>query len=262
MNYKELLKNGMDEADARLAIIEFLTKQEQVQIAYEYGSFPLLEYAEYRYFKGEHYVVIPHLSIFYNVFKANEVFSAFMSDGKSLKLSKRLYLNVQAIQINTLDTNFMELLKVDTFFEKMLKHGAKFYKLNFIKATMVLNPNQAYDLDTNLNVSFADTLPNGRKRYINSRHVLMTYQDREVILNVIVEEGVYYALTKADSNKIAYLKQGGICKIYDGKNNSFNTKIELLTDTDYIFKRLNDTNNAYFKDNHNLVGLKFINPQD
>ncbi len=98
----------------------------------------------------------------------------------------------------------------------MLSHGAKFFELELIEATVYFSGNEIYSLDSEWIPSFYKYTLSGKERFENSRHILMTYADREVIFNVVIEDGVYYTLTKADSNKVEYIKNGGVCKIFDG----------------------------------------------
>ncbi len=74
-----------------------------------------------------------------------------------------------------------------------------------------------------------------------------------------VEDGVYYTLTAANSNKVEHIKNGGVCKIYDGRNNHFESKITILSE-DKVMKiqgKLRATNNAFFKSTDNLLALSF-----
>ncbi|MFI3284764.1 MAG: hypothetical protein R3Y57_06740, partial [Erysipelotrichaceae bacterium] len=131
-------------------------------------------------------------------------------------------------------------------------------KLNLEEAMIALNNDEVYAIDNDVNPTFAQYAPNGKKRFENTRKVLMTYLDRNVIFNVFVMDDVYYCLTRCDSAKIGHIKNGGTCMIYDGKYNHFETVIEIVDEQkEEIFSRLVESNNAYFKENVGLTALRF-----
>lgn len=260
MNYSDILKNRLDAAESKEAIADFLGAQESIYISIKGdGAFPLLETLPYHYVDHQHIIALTGKSIFANKIKTGTAATGFIVVGERPKTSKKLYGNFICEALSAESELVTKLSESDDMVQKMLAHGVKFFKLNTEKVTVCLNLAEIYDIDNELGPIFAQYSPAGKRRYENSRHVLMTYTDRNVIFNCIVEDGVYYTLTKGDSNKIPYIKEGGICEIFDGKATHFATKIQILDEekTQEIFKKLDDTNNSYFRNTEGVIALSF-----
>lgn len=260
MNYREALKNRLEASESKEVIADFLGSQTSIYISINgEGEFPLLESLPYKYFDDQHIIILRSKSIFANKIKVGTSATGFIVVDDGQKMSKKLYGKFICEELSEDSEILNKLLESDDMFKKILAHGAKFLKLKVEKVTVCLNPAEIYDLDNELGPIFAKYSPSGMRRYENSRHVLMTYADRSVIFNCIIEDGVYYTLTKGDSNKIPYIKEGGVCEIFDGKANHFATKIQILDEgkTQEIFGKLDDTNNSFFRDTEGVVALSF-----
>lgn len=265
---KDAIKNRLSINDIKPSIQKFAQEQHEIYIALNNDSpFPLLEVADYRYFNDSHLLILTPASIFLNKFQNNTQFSGFIFDklGRGLKMSKRIYGNFVCQSISTDHHLLQELSLSDSHIKKMLSHGAKFFILNPISLKVYFSPSEIFDLDQNLNPSFAKFAPNGKERFENARHVLMSYQDREVIFNTISENNTYFTLTKADSNKMNYIKSGAECLFYDGIDAHFSSTVTVLNDPKTIqdvFNKLADSNHSYFKSIDGLIALSFTNPSN
>lgn len=263
MNPKEAIRDRLPISEVGNEVRRFLKKEKRIHIGLNIpDDLPMLDLAEYRYIGDEQILILTPTSRFLNQISDNTLVSGMIYDynGGGLKTTRRVYGKYICKKLELDDKVLLELGKEDALVKKMLTHGAKFFKLLLEEATVYLSNSEIYTLDKDMNVSFSKYSLSGTERFENSRHILMSYADREVIFNVIIEDGVYYALTRADSNKIPYIENGGICKIYDGRDNHFETKINILDDCKVleIFDKLNRTNNAYFKNTNNLKALSFL----
>ncbi|OON96466.1 MAG: hypothetical protein ATN36_00735 [Epulopiscium sp. Nele67-Bin005] len=257
MDLKEVLKNRVNATDGKEKVVEFLQSQRVMYISVNGSPFPILDVVEYKYLNEEQIIIVSPKSTLFATLEDGTQFSGLLNVGIG-KMGASVSGHFSCTQLQKDNSTIIELAKDNMMMKKMIGIGAKFFSLNIIDAIATLNPFEMFSLDSNLNTSFAQVTPTGQQRFENSRYVLMNYLDRDVILNIIQEDGVYYALTKATSNKISHIKEGGECMIFDGKNNHFTTKINILDDkVDEIFQKLEDTNNSYFKTKDNLVVISF-----
>lgn len=257
MNHIDTFKNKTNETNASNKIEEFFKNIKNLTVTANINDEILIEGLEYFYINGEHIAIVSHMSSFFGKINQDINFKGFYQDGVG-KGAKKLYAEILATVINSDCENIQELAKTNMMINKMIGHKAVFLKLTIKKAKIVLSNSEIYDLDDKLTPKFSKFAPNGKERFENSRHVLMTYLDREVFLSVFVENNIYYCLVKSDSNKMDYIKNGGICKVFDGKDVEFETVIDIIDDKkDEIFENLVKTNNAYFKVNQGLTALSF-----
>ncbi|MFI3253991.1 MAG: hypothetical protein R3Y63_06580 [Eubacteriales bacterium] len=259
---KDAMKNRLPISEMKEPILQFLDSQKELYIAVNNDSvFPDLEVADFRMSGTTMILLLTPASMFLPSMKDRDQFTGFIFDkqGRGLKMTKRVYGKFTAHLLSTEDDLLKPLAESDPMMKKMLSHGAKFFRLSQESMTVYFSGSEIFSLDQELNPSFAEFSPNGKKRFENSRHVLMEYEGREVIFNSLVEGNTYYTLTKADSNKISYLKQGGECKFYDGRDNHFTSKMEFLDEgkTQEIFDKLLATNSGFFKKNEGLLGLSY-----
>ncbi len=262
MSPKDAMKNRKPICEMKSDILTFCENQPNMEVGINNGTdFPIIEKANYKYIDGKHILLLVGVSALLNVINDGDKISGliFDKDGQGLKMSKRLYGKFICKSLDTSCDVLQKAAKVDTMYKKMLSHGAKFFELELIEATVYFSGSEIYSLDRNWDPSFSKYTLSGKERFENSRHILMTYEDREVIFNTIIEDGVYFTLTKADSNKISYIRNGGICKVYDGRDNHFETRIRILSDDkiEEVNAKLHATNNAFFKDTNNLLALSF-----
>lgn len=259
---KEGMKKRLPISEMKEPIEKFLMSQSEMNIANNNNSpFPDLEVADYRYVSGEFIVILTPASIFQNIFQEKCSFTGFIfeKEGRGLKSSKRVYGQFEGTQLDPSADILKTIAETDQMVKKMLTHGAKFYKLTPKSLTVFFGQGEIFAMDENMNPSFAPRTPNGKERFENSRKLLMEYEGREVIFNSIVEDGVYYTLTKANSNKVNYIKNGGVCQFYDGRDNHFKSTVTILPDekVEEIFTKLKQTNNGFFKENDGLLALSF-----
>ncbi|MFI3254836.1 MAG: hypothetical protein R3Y63_10945 [Eubacteriales bacterium] len=223
--------------------------------------FPDLEVADYRYVSGQLLLVLTPASIFQNIFKETCQFTGFFFEKEStgLKSSKRVYGQFEGTQLEPSADILQTLAETDQMVKRMLTHGSKFYKLTAKTMTVYFSQGEIFAMDENMNPSFAPLSPNGKERFEHSRKLLMEYEGREVIFNSFIENDVYYTLTKSDSNKVNYIKKGGISQFYDGRDKHFTSTISILPEekTEEIFTKLQQTNNSFFKKNEGLLALSF-----
>ncbi len=260
MDYKQSLKTRPSVADAKGEVKAFFETLKRLTITTQDGTaFPPVEFAEYRYYDGTQYLILTPMSIFHGKVSDGSAVSAFVMDGESPKNSTKFYAHYLCREVQVAQCALAQLAETDRFIGHMLGHGAKFFALEMQKGTLMFNPSQVYDLAADLTPSFAAQMPNGKARFENSRHVLMTYEDREVLFNSIVEGDVYYTLTKADSNKMQYIQNGGVCKFYDGSARHFESKMTVLPQekTQEVFDKLCASNHAFFKSCENVVALSY-----
>ncbi len=263
-NPKEGMKNRLPVSEMKEPIEKFCASQQEMYIATNTNSdFPELEVVEYRYAQGKHLIVLTPASIFLNTLKDGDKFTGFIFDkqGKGLKMTKRVYGKFTCNELSTDNDYLVKVSETDELVKRMLTHGAKFFQLDSNELTVFFGGNEIYSMDKNMTPRFAKFAPHGKERFENSHHVLMEYNDKDVIFNTIIEDGVYYTLTKADSNKIEYIKNGGECKFYDGRDNHFTSKMTILPDekVQEIFDKLVATNHAFFKSTDGLVALSYSN---
>ncbi|MFI3238587.1 MAG: hypothetical protein R3Y47_11270 [Lachnospiraceae bacterium] len=258
MQQFDRFKNRLPIEEARDSVVEFFKNQRIMNISLAtQEQFPVIDSIDYFYFQGEHLAVIPPMSKLAKLLGNGSEFSGFIQEGFG-KGAKKFYAHISATQMDGTEKILEELAVANPMISKMKAHNAKFMKLNFVQATLSLSHAEVYEIDNDLNPTFAKFAPNGRERFEDSRQVLMNYLDRNVIFSVVIEDGVYYCLAKSDSNKMEYIKNGGICKFYDGKNNHFEAVINIVDEKkDAIFEKLKATNNDYFKQNEGLTALSF-----
>ena len=261
MKFSEIIKNKPPVSQAKDIVLQFLTSNTMMSVAYNKNGtaseFPILDMVMYRCLENELFIIIHPGSLLYSVFTNNSSFSGIIAEGEQIKAMKKLqgYFSCEILEND--DERLKKLSEKEVMMVNYIKHGCKILKLNIIKAVVTINPAQIYSLDNNLTPTFAKYNFAGKERFENSRHVLMVYENREVIFNTIVENDTYYTLTRSDSNKMEYINNGGICEIYDGKDIHFSTKIKVIPQTQEIFDKLVQTNNPYFKENKNITALSF-----
>lgn len=256
------MKNRLPISEMKAPIENFLSSQREMNVANNNNTpFPDLEVCEYRYVSGQLILILTPASIFQSIFKEKCSFTGFIfeKEGRGLKMSKRVYGQFEGTQLDASADILQTLGETDDMVKKMLTHPAKFYKLTAKSMTVFFSQGEIFAMDENMNPSFAAKMPNGKERFESSRKLLMEYEGREVIFNSFIENGIYYTLTKAESNKVNYIKNGGECQFYDGKENHFTSKITILPEdkVEEIFNKLQQTNNAFFKENKGLLALSF-----
>lgn len=261
-NPKEAMKNRLPVSEMKESIETFLLSQKQLYIATNNNSpFPDLEVSDYRYISGKFILILTPASLFLEKMEDGCQFTGFIfeKEARGLKMAKRVYGQFTGKLLSNDADILKPLAETDPMMKKMLSHGAKFFQLTPEALTVFFNPSEVFTMDENMNPSFAEFMPNGKKRYENSHHVLMCYEDREVIFNSIIEDGIYYTLTKADSNKVNYIKNGGECQFFDGRDNHFTSKITILPEEKVaeIYQKLKDTNNSFFKSPEGLLALSY-----
>lgn len=257
MNHINTFKNRTNETNATEEIKAFFENIKFLTVSALVNDDIQTDGVEYFYVNGAHIAIVSHNSSFAGKVKNNTKFKAFYQEGVG-KGAKKLYADITCEVIDGTNENVQELAKTHKMINKMIGHKATFLNLTLNQAKLVLTNSEIYDLDSNLKPTFAKNAPNGRERFENSRHILMTYLDREVIFSVIVENDTYYCLAKENSNKMEHIKALKTCKIYDGKGVEFETQIDIVNDKkDEIFEKLVNTNNAFFKQNDGLVALSF-----
>lgn len=259
---RDAMKNRIPVSEMKEPIEKFLVSQRELYIASNNNStFPDLEVADYRYISGQFILILTPASMFLNTMEDKSQFTGFIFDkeGHGLKMTKRVYGQFTGNLLSN-DADILKTLgESDQMVQKMRSHGAKFFALEAKNLTVYFSSSEIFTLDADMNPSFAEFTPSGKKRFENSHHVLMEYEGKEVIFNTIIENGVYYTLTKADSNKVSYLKQGGVCKFYDGRDKHFSSKVTILPDEKVaeVFQKLKDTNNSFFKSPEGLLALSY-----
>lgn len=257
MNHTDIFKNRTNETNAQQSINEFFSSIKFLTTTILVDGQAKVDGLEYFFIDGEHIAIVSHNSSLLGKFDKNTMLTGFYQDGVG-KFAKKLYTEMKCEVVGSDNLLVQELAKVNKMIGKMIGHKATFLKLNIMNAKIVLSNSEIYDLDSNLKPTFAKFAPNGKERFENSRHVLMTYQEREVIFSVFVENDRYYCLAKENSNKMQHINNGNIFKIYDGKDVEFETSIEVVNDKkEEIFDKLMKTNNAFFKQNDGLVALTF-----
>lgn len=261
MNQIEALKNRLPVNEMRGKIVEFCENQNSMYIGYNDSTdFPMLEVTEYRYLNEKHIVILPETSIFLNIFEEGFVFTAFIYDknGLDAEMSSKVYGKFFCKK-PLVDEDVQELVKLDTVAQQMNDRGSKFFVLEIESATAHFGNDELYKLDKDLNATFAELTPSGKKRYEHSRCVVINYANKDMVMNAVVEDGVYYVLTTENSHKINHIKNGGECHVFDGRDVSFSTTPEILeaSKVSEIFRKFEDTNNGFFKTSKGLVALAF-----
>ncbi len=258
MNPRLKFKTRPPITEAKETVINFFKNQRILSVStLDSNNTLVIDSIDFFYFNNRHIAVLSPMSKIKTIINESGTFVSFVQTGVG-KEAQKLYATFNYQEVDTNSEIILELEQENTMIRKMRSHNAKFLELTIAQATIILSDQEIYDLDNNLNPSFAKYHPNGRERFENSRKILMEYLDREVIFNCITDGNMYYTLTKASSNKIQYINTGGTCRIYDGKDCIFNTVIKVLPEkTDEIFKKLTETNNMYFKENIDLVALCF-----
>lgn len=259
---KEAMKTRLPVSEMKGPIEAFCESQKEMYIAVNNGSdFPDLEVVEYRYVQGTHLLVLTPASMFLTKFKTGDNFTGFIFDkeGRGLKMTKRVYGKYTCEELKPEGEFLQKVGETDELVKRMLTHGAKFFTLTPKEMTIYFGGQEIFSLDKDMNPSFAKFAPNGKERFEHSHHVLMEYEGREVIFNTLIENGVYYTLTKAESNKMTYIKNGGECQFFDGRDNHFTSKMTVLPEekVQEIFDKLVATNHCFFKSTDGLVALSY-----
>ena len=260
---KDIMKNRLPISQAKNSVLEYLASQTGLEIAQNGADgFPIIEKAHYKYYNGLHVLLLVRTSRFINELKDGASISGmFLEKDTGFKTAKRFYGKFKCKAMALDDEILLEIAKEDAMYKKMIHHGAKFFTLELVEGVVQLGGDTLYTVDSNYDLTFAKYGLNGVERFENSRKILMEYQDREVIFNVFIEGNTYYTLTNANSNKVSYIKDGGVCKFYDGIENHFESKVEILPaeKVSEVFEKLKSTNNAFFKDIKDLIALAFEN---
>lgn len=260
---KDGMKNRLPISEMKQPIEEYCASQQEIYLATKNDSpFPDLEVAEYRYAKGKHLIILTPASIFLNQLEEGSQVTGFIFDkqGKGLKMTKRLYGKFICRALANDDDFLNDLALTDELVKRMQNHGAKFFFLAPEECTVFFGGGEIFSMDQDMNPNFAKVAPNGKPRFEHTHHVLMEYEGKEVIFNTICREnGEYFTLTKADSNKVAYLKNDGVCKFYDGRDRHFSSKMTILPEekVSEIYKELQECNHSFFKTPDNLLALSF-----
>ncbi len=264
MSPKDAMKNRKPICEMKEDILSFCETQPNIEVAVSNGTdFPLIEKANYKYIDGKHILLLVGVSALLNVIKDGDKISGliFDKDGQGLKMAKRLYGKFTCKALDVSCDLLQKAAQADELYKKMLSHGAKFFELELVEAMVYFSGSEIFALDSEWNPSFSQYTPSGKERFEHSRNILMTYgeDDREVIFSVVIEGDKYYTLCNAKSNKVSYIQNGGICKIYDGRDNHFETKIEILSEDKVleIDSKLKAANNAFFKSTDSLLALTF-----
>ena len=256
------MKNRLPISRAKEGLYTFLESQAEIEIAMQgIDGYPMLEKAHYKYSQGIHVLMLVRTSSLLNKVKDGDCLSGmvFENEGGGLKSAKRFYGKYKCHSLALEDERLVAIGNEDAMYKKMIHHGARFFTLELVEGMVQLGPDAVYTVDSNYDVAFSPFQLNGIKRYENSRKIVMEYEDRTVIFNVIVEGNRYFTLTRADSNKVAYIQKGGRCKFFDGIENHFESKVEILPNEKVaeIFTKLQETNNAYFQSTEQLLALSF-----
>ncbi len=258
---KELIKNRVSATGAKEKVVNFCVHQHRMFVSVNSDiDCPFLDVVEYFYHSGKQVIVLTPMSILFDKIEDGLNFSGILiGEGRGMKFTPKLSGQFTCVTLDKDADILKEIGKDNRMINKMISHGAKFFTLNVMQAYVYFSPGEIFNLDSNLNTSFAKFSPTGKERFEHSRHIFMTYLDREVVFNVIEEDGVYYTLTKADSNKVTHIKSGGECQVFDGADNHFITTIKILPDSqvDVVFEKLAMTNNSFFKSKENLIALSF-----
>lgn len=258
MKQHEVFKNRLPIHEARSAIVEYLKNQRIMNVAVNTtGQCPVIDSIDYFYFDNKHIAVVPPMSKMAKLLDEGSEFSAFIQEGVG-KGAKKFHAIMKCSLLKG-DENFIEeLAKDNQMIVKMRAHHAKFLLLDIVEGLITLSHSEVYNITNDLQPTFAKFAANGRERFENSRQVLMSYLDRNVIFSVLVEGNTYYCLAKSDSYKMDHIRNGKVCKIYDGKDNHFETTIHIVDEKkEEVFEKLVATNNAYFKENVGLTCLMF-----
>ncbi len=239
----------------------FLQKQPLIHIAKnEINGFPSVDQLKFVYRNGKYIVLLLPTSLIGTTLVDQDIVSTMIydKDAKSPKNAKKIYAKMRCNQLDNSSDILKEIAENDMMFKKMLQRG-KFFELQQLEARVFFSGNEIYDIDEQGKVHFAKITLSGKERFENSRYIGMEYLEREVIFNAIIEEDTYYVLTKADSNKMKHIQEGGLCRIYDGRDCHFDTTMTILTgeDVQEIHEKLGHTNNQYFYTTDGLVGLTF-----
>ncbi len=255
MGKYDIFKNRLSMEEAKGAVLEFCASRKRMYVSLDGGVHIL----EYFYYEKGHYLLVKRASYCYGNIKLGDRISGLIcaSEAEREKMYQQLRATFLCKQAE--EAVIKGLSGQIPLVKKMMGNGADLFELELVAGKVIWNSMEQFDLDANWNASFAKFAPNGKARYEHSRHVLMSYGEKEVVFTVIVEDGTYYTLTHKNSNKMEYLQQGGTCRIYDGKGYSFSTKMELLpeSEVEVVFQKLKDTNNMYFKTTEDLVALAF-----
>lgn len=259
---KDSMKNRLPVEEMKQPIADFLSAQRQIHLAVNNDTpFPDLEVTEFRFHQGKCIIILTPASIFLTKLEDGSQFTGFIFDkeGHGLKMTKRAYGKFVGTLLGEEDPLLRSLAEDDGMISHMIAHKGKFLLLDAEEFTVFFSPSEVFAMDKEMNPSFAPFEPNGKPRYPHIHHVLMSYQDREVIFNTIQEDGVYYTLTKAESNKMSYLKEGGVCQFFDGRDRHFSSAMTILPEEKVkeIFDKLVAANHAYFKSTDGLVALSF-----
>ncbi len=259
------IKQRLPTEEMKPVVEAYFQEQTEIFVAINGNSgFPTIESAEYRYVQGKHYMILNPSSLFVKEFQEGTEFTGYLKnkDGNGIRHTKRAYGHFLCHERSSEDQVFLQLRENDPSIGWMLAEGhrSKCFELGFETITLVLGMGEIFAMDDSMNPTFAPFTPSGIKRYETSRHVLMEYEGKEVMFNTLVKEKQYFTLTRADSNKMDYIKAGGVCKFYDGRDRHFTSKMEILSQEklEEIHQTLKETNHSYFEQTEGLVALSFV----
>lgn len=244
------IKNRKNEVNAKEYILEFINTRTRILIHLQ--AKPAMEWVELFNYNNRYYIVVPGFSNYHKKIKVGDVFDGMISDDQSgrAKSYTRVSGTFKAHPVDSVPP-----IK-DKMFQKMMHHKMDIFELKPEKAIAVLSMVEMFDLDCDYNPTYAKIGPSGNPRYESSRLIVMEYAGKNVIFNTYKKEDVYYALTKQDSNKMAHIKSGQSCRIYDGIGVELDVVITTTDKVEEIYDELRRTNNGYFKSQDGLIGLE------
>lgn len=247
----DTIKNRKNQDTAKEYILEFMNTRSRIMINLPMD--PPMEWVELFNYDNHYYIVVPTFSNYHKQIKSGDVFNGMICDDQGQR--SKTYTRISGT-FKTYSVEDVPPIK-DRMFQKMMHHKMDIFEVKPEKAMAILSMVEMFDLDKEYNPTFAQVGPEGDTRYEYSHMVVMEYNDKNVILNAYINDGVYYALTKKDSNKMEHIQSGGSCRIYDGMGVEFDTVITATDKVEEIYNELCRTNNAYFKSVDGLIGLEF-----
>jgi len=251
---RDMIKNRLSLDQAQSAYREFIQGDNIMVLAYGQGDDLIADHVHYRYIEGKLLALLPQGQ------KVYEPLKGLVIEPK-VGLARKATLNL-SFEVIDQDHDLVKALvrKEGPKVRHMVAHGNQVLLLELVNGVYHHGFRQVYTINDNHDLDGLGKKPNGQQMYDHSRLLVMAYEDRESVMNVICHHGVYETLTHKTYKKLEIFMKNPTCKIYDGKDNHFETTVEVVDDpraVEDLFKALEATHNNYFKASKDLVLLRF-----
>ncbi len=258
MSIYDVMKKRVDRNNVESVLEVFCESQKRIFISV-LNQGVQQDCVDYVYVNQTHYAIIPKTSFLFNQVK-EEVYGMLFEIHEDFDFSmfdKKVMYHFYAHKVELNEQLLIALTSKTPKLKKLLHKQALVLELKVIEGTLYFSNQSCFKI-TGKDMTI-DRCKDGSGHLVSdrARFVVFEYENRQVIFNVIEEDGVYYTLTKKDSNKMQHILSRESCLIYDGKD-VFTTIIEVVEGKEeWVHEQLEKAKHTYFKNTDGVVALTF-----